>query len=90
MEMNRVIKINDNVKVVNQDHCYTTYLAWFKVYKMGKYIDCYVPAVNGYVGKVIAIKPHGAHDCFVYLVNTEYGVILMGKEGLKKIKKGDE
>lgn len=87
-----VIKVGDEVKVVDMGKGYRDYVDWVvenvrNVYDVARYVNGEI-AHNGAIGKVVAIAPHGVNDrTLAYIITNDYepkGYVI-NVTGLKKI-----
>lgn len=80
------------VKITEPGHMYTEYVKWLEV-KAKEYIEEYKKVKPqkikiGTKGKIIAKGYHGAYKKRkLYLIETEEGPILIGKEGIEECEK---
>lgn len=81
-------KIGDTVKVVNEDHNYSTYDLWAEAHGMKEYLSNeYNNVCEGTTGVVIAHGKHlGGDSDYLYGIRTKEGKeYIMSYEGLEKV-----
>ncbi len=86
--MKRKFKIGDSVKITNPDNLYPDYEDWAKNVGVSKWINGYNSAKKGETGTVVKSRRHEELILgMLYLVDLGDTEVIMGEDGLRKIKK---
>ena len=89
--VDKMPKVGDKVKVIDDRYCYTTYYQWFFENKITdecamKWRYNFYPKNSERVFRVIATGKHNRDDVVIALITDNYNTYLINIEGLEVIK----